>query len=297
MNSSGTRILNFGSLNIDHVYRVQDLVRPGETIASREYRKFPGGKGANQSVALVRAGAQVVHAGAVGPEGSWLVELLQREKIDTRFIQLLEEPTGHAVIQVDRHGENSIIIFGGANRCLREETIVQALDTFDGGNWLLLQNETNAVDLLLDEAYRRNYRICFNPAPLQKSTALYPLSKVEILMVNQTEGEALTGKTDPEAILTGIQNQYRIPEVVLTLGSQGALVLADSDTTHIPGVPTTVRDTTAAGDTFVGFYLKERSEGVIPERAADKANRAAALSVSREGAIPSIPLWSELDTS
>lgn len=159
-------ILNIGSLNIDHVYAVKAFVRAGETIASRQYRKHPGGKGANQSVALARAGAKVAHAGAVGPEGRWLIDLLQKEGIDTRFIQTVKEPSGHAVIQVDERGENAIFLYGGANQGLRKADIEKALDFFQPGDWLLLQNEINGLDTILEEAHRRRLRTCFNPAPL-----------------------------------------------------------------------------------------------------------------------------------
>ena len=140
-------VLNFGSLNIDHVYHVDHVARPGETLASRSYRVFAGGKGANQSAALALAGAPVAHAGRVGRDGRWLVEGLSDLGVDVDHVVVDDdEPTGHAVIQVEEQsGENAIVLFPGCNRRISPDQIRTCLNSFGSGDILLLQNETNDV--------------------------------------------------------------------------------------------------------------------------------------------------------
>ena len=138
-------ILTIGSLNIDHVYRVPRLVRPGETLAASDYRVFAGGKGFNQSVALARAGAAVRHAGCVGADGVWLLDRLRKEGVETSGVEKVGAPTGHAVIQVDDEGENAILLFGGANREVRPDQIRRAVNTMPADGLLLLQNEISHV--------------------------------------------------------------------------------------------------------------------------------------------------------
>ena len=122
------KIINFGSINIDHVYGVEHFVRPGETLESESYALFSGGKGANQSIALARAGAEVIHAGKVGADGAWLKTKLQESGVDVSLVEMVDLPTGHAVIQVNSEGENAIIIHGGANRSVSKANIKKVLD-------------------------------------------------------------------------------------------------------------------------------------------------------------------------
>ena len=148
-------ILNFGSCNIDLVYRLRHIVRPGETVAAERLSRFPGGKGLNQSVALSRAGAAVFHAGAIGQDGLWLRDLLEQEGVSTEYLRVVEEPTGHAVIQVDDAGMNSILLFGGANRCVSEEQVREVLSHFGPEDAVLLQNETSALGKIIARAFEK----------------------------------------------------------------------------------------------------------------------------------------------
>ena len=148
------KIINFGSINIDHVYGVEHFVRPGETLESESYSVFSGGKGANQSIALARAGAEVLHAGKVGADGGWLKTKLRDNGVDVSLVETVDLPTGHAVIQVNSEGENAIIIHGGANRTFSSADIDKVLESAEAGDYLLLQNEINAVEKVLEKALR-----------------------------------------------------------------------------------------------------------------------------------------------
>ena len=248
------KVLNFGSLNIDHVYRVADFVRPGETISAIGYAKFAGGKGLNQSIALARAGMTVLHAGRIGTDGIFLKELLAENQVDCSQLVISEnEHSGHAVIQVTDAGENSIVLFGGANQNISDAQIQSAMSVMDPGDFLLLQNEISAMPEILRAAAKRGLRIFFNPAPMNRKVFSYPLELVDTFIVNETEGEALGS-------LPG-------KNILMTLGAQGARYSPahGGKGVAIPAAPVDkVVDTTAAGDTFIGYF----SRGDGPQRDA-----------------------------
>ena len=160
------KILNFGSLNIDKVYKVPHFVRPGETISSRSYESFPGGKGLNQSIAVSRAGAAVFHAGTIGKDGLFLKEILERSGADTRYLRECGEVTGHALIQVSEEGENCIILFNGSNYENDRGFMDEVLKDFSKGDILLLQNEISNLDYLLQRGKEKGMRIMLNPSPM-----------------------------------------------------------------------------------------------------------------------------------
>ncbi len=283
-------ILNFGSLNIDHVYKVRDVSVPGETIAALDYQIFSGGKGLNQSLAAVRAGAQVRHAGCVGPEGIWLKDLMAAENVDVALTDVQDVPTGHAIIQVTETGENSIIIFGGANRAMELERLEQGLQAVQRPDFLLLQNETNLVPDAIRMASRQDIPVAFNPAPMDNRVMNdYPLQDVNLLFVNEIEGALLAGTEQPIQIADRLVARFPNVALILTLGAAGALYAAGAIRHRVPGHPVSVVDTTAAGDTFVGYFMAELDQGHPPGRALAQANQAAALCVTRPGAAPSIP--------
>ncbi|RLT43087.1 MAG: ribokinase [Chloroflexi bacterium] len=287
-------ILNFGSVNIDHVYRVAHLVRPGETIASRDYRQFSGGKGFNQSIALARAGATVSHAGRIGADGVWLREQLAADGADVGFLEVIDGPSGHAIIQVEAGGENAIILFGGANRTFTPDDAAEILSHFGPGDWLLLQNEISAMPEILRLAVERGLRIVFNPAPMGAEVLGYPLNGVSIFILNEVEGEAFTGASEADAILAGMHRRFPTATVVLTLGAAGCIYDDGTQRIALPAQKVDVVDTTAAGDTFIGYFLAGLSAGDDPQAALETATRAAAICVTRPGAAPSIPRREEL---
>ncbi len=288
------KILNFGSLNIDHVYQVDHIGRPGETLASSSYQVFAGGKGANQSAALARAGAAVCHAGQVGPQGQWLIEKLAALGVDMQFTLIGESPTGHAIIQVDSEGQNSIILYPGANKTLTTEQFNTTLKHFNEGDILLLQNEVNNISHLIEQANEQGLTICFNPAPYGPEIQTYALDKVDILVVNETEGMGLAKVNSTEFLIDRLADAYADAEIILTLGEKGSIYRSAQDCLEVPANLVEVVDTTAAGDTFIGYYLAGKAAHLSVVESLQRATRAAGLCATRPGAMDSIPANNEI---
>ncbi len=288
------RILNFGSLNIDMVYSVPHIVRPGETLSAPSRTLHAGGKGLNQSVAAARAGARVLHAGNVGEDGAFLRELLRDAGADISCLRTVPGPSGHAVIQVDEDGQNSILVCPGANAAYDRGYVAEVLDLAAPGDVVLTQNEMNDVPFLLREARDRGLTVVLNPSPITRDLLTWPLDLVDCFLVNETEGEALTGETEPDAILGAMGRQYPGAVTVLTLGPAGSARYEKGEILRQTGYPVKAVDTTAAGDTWTGYYLARRLCGDLPKDAMDWASLAAAIAVSRPGAAPSIPVLSEV---
>jgi ribokinase len=290
------RVMNIGSINIDHVYEVDHFVRPGETLGSLSYHSFAGGKGFNQSVALARAGAATLHAGRVGKEGAWLLQLLLREGVDTSHVTVGAATTGHAIIQVVPDGENAIVLYGGANRLITETDVASALSACSAGDFLLLQNETSAVAQAIQIAHTKGMRIVFNPAPMTAAVHQYPLELVDVFVLNETEAAELTGISDPAGVNAKMRELFPRAATVLTLGSKGA-IYSDADSRYQePALAVGAVDTTAAGDTFIGFFLAELMQTGDPAKALAKGCHAAAICVTRPGAADSIPSRHEMET-
>jgi len=289
----GVKVLNFGSLNLDFVYSVRALARPGETVHAQAREQFCGGKGLNQSIALARAGLPVFHAGCVGEDGAPLLKLLAENGVDTRHVRSLPGGSGHAVIQVEESGENSIILYGGANRAVQEAYIRETLADFSAGDVLVLQNEINGLALLLTQAREKGMRVVFNPAPFTREVCALPLDSVDYLFVNETEGMGLSGETDAKKIADTLFVRYGCA-VVLTLGKDGARYRDGMSDFIQPIFPAKAVDATGAGDTFTGFFLSAVFSGKTPQEAMALAARASAVTVSRLGAAQSIPFLREL---
>lgn len=289
------KVLNFGSLNLDYVYQVETILTPGETQASKSREIFCGGKGLNQSIALAKAGAAVYHAGMIGDEGDILLEVCRDNGVDTRFIRKIGGATGHTVIQVDRYGQNSILLFGGTNRKITEEFIDTVLDSFETGDILLLQNEINKLDYLIDEAYKKGMFIALNPSPYDSELTACDLSKVNLFFINEVEGKQMTGEDRPEDILEKMKKKYPNAGAVLTLGDAGSLY-QDKENCYRQGIyKTEAKDTTAAGDTFTGYFIASMIKGKSAPESLATAAKAAGIAVSRPGAAASIPLMEEVE--
>lgn len=291
---SAPSVINLGSINIDHVYHVPHFVRPGETLASTGYHRGAGGKGFNQSIALARAGQPVRHLGAIGPDGAWLREKLAAEHVDTRHLLASAEPTGHAIIQIVPAGQNSILLHAGANHAIPPAALASAFAFAAPGDWLLTQNETNSVPEALRAARARGLKVCLNPAPITPAVASFPFECVDLLVLNETEGADLSGQTTPAAILDTLLGRWPQLTIVLTLGSDGAIHATRETRTQVPAQRVHAVDTTAAGDTFLGYFLATLLSGHPPHTALERATRAAALAVNRPGAADSIPYSNEL---
>jgi ribokinase len=288
------RITNFGSLNIDHVYKVDSFVQPGETIRARTYSRFPGGKGLNQSVALARAGVKVRHAGLVGSDGSFLVSELQKNGVDVSFVQTSDAPTGHAVIQVNKDAENSIVVFGGANECLSDDYIQLLTESLTSDDFVLIQNEINSVETIIKRSKAKGVKICFNAAPYSEKVSSLPLEDVTYLFVNENEARGLTGENNSSDAIQKLSALYPRTHIIMTLGSKGATYIFQDVRETVQACKVTSKDTTGAGDTFVGFYMAFVMEGHSPKQCLEFASRAAAISTTREGAASSIPSRDEV---
>lgn len=288
------RILNFGSLNIDRVYQVEHFVRAGETILSGEYVSNIGGKGLNQSIALARAGAHVIHAGAIGPDGMDLKTALEADGVDTGYIMQVPEASGHAIIQI-ANGENCIIVYGGANQIIDPAYVSKVLDGFGTGDLLLLQNEISCVPYIMKQAKARGMKVAINASPVTEELLKYPLELADYIIVNEQEGGALANISDTsyEVILNCVAEKYRTA-VLLTVGEKGAYYRSGEAQYYQPVVKTNTVDTTGAGDTFCGYFLAGLSEGMEPGEILKMAAAAAAITVSRPGASKSIPWRTEI---
>lgn len=279
-------IFNLGSINIDRAYSLDHIVAPGETISASALRESPGGKGFNQSIALARAGATVKHIGAVGPDGARLVAMLREAGADTTAIAAVAEPTGHAIIQVDREGRNSIVVFAAANGTITPEAVRTALADAQPGDILICQNETSAIAETMREAKARKMRIVLNPSPFDEKIAAMPLELVDLFLVNETEDEALLEMGGAAAKAAR----------VVTRGADGCESLAPGrEPVRCASFRVKAVDTTAAGDTFTGYYLAALAAGADEAAALRRASAAAAISVTRHGAADSIPSAAEVD--
>ena len=288
------KIFNFGSLNIDHVYRVPHLVKPGETLGSHDYQMFVGGKGLNQSIALARAGADVCHVGCIGKDGDVLRQVLEENGVNTSFIEQVDGPSGHAIIEVDSKGENSILLYGGANMKNNADSISQVFEHISEGEFVLMQNEINGIPQIIEQGNKVKCQIVFNPAPMSTEVMNYPLQKVDYFILNQSEAEAMTGNDDPDEILRQLQRQFPHSKTVLTLGPRGAIYKDVKHQIPIDAIPTDALDTTGAGDTFTGYFLAEISQENNVHRALEIASKAASHCIQRAGAADSIPFRNEL---
>jgi ribokinase len=288
------RITNFGSCCIDNVYQVEHFVAPGETLPCTDYQVHPGGKGMNQSLALANAGADVRHAGHVGQDGLWMKDLMTAAGVDTSLTHVVEGPSGHANLQVTPQGENAIVIFAGANRLVTAEGIEEVFKDTRPGDFLLLQNEINLIPEIMHSARERAQRIVFNAAPMTSDVADYPLETVEFFIVNEIEGAAITGEQQVDNILEAMQHRFPQATTLLTLGGQGAIYQSTTERIVQPAFSVECIDSTGAGDTFTGFFLANFAAGLPVKTCLQKACRAGALCVTRQGAASSIPTAEEV---
>lgn len=283
------RIVNFGSLNIDYVYRVDEFLRPGETKPARSREIFCGGKGLNQSIACARAGLSTFHAGFLGYEGMFLKEKLAESGVATDFIREVKQTCGHAIIQVSDSGQNCILLYPGTNALLTEAFADEVLSHFSSGDVALFQNETNLVPELIEKASRKGLKVALNAAPFTEAVKAFPLELVDWLFVNEIEGASLSGEKAPEKIAARLRALYPNTEIILTLGAEGCLYTGGEGVFSEPAADVVPLDTTAAGDTFTGFYLMAALNGEGAKRALQVASAASGLAITRMGAADSIP--------
>jgi len=291
------KMVVFGSLNIDKTYSLEDFVRPGQTVSASKMEQFCGGKGFNQAIALRRAGNEVHFAGAVGQDGGMLLENLDRNGINRDHVKVTEGATGHAIIQLDKKGGNCIIILAGANGEITEADVDSTLAGFGAGDLIVLQNEISCVPYILRRAHEKGMIVAFNPSPYDGKIANCDLTCVDYLLVNEVEGAGMSGESAPDAILDVLHSRYPHLNVVLTLGGDGSVYQnAAGERFHCGVHKVEAVDTTAAGDTFTGYFLSGMLRHGDAAKALHTASVAAGIAVSRKGAEPSIPLMTEVET-
>ena len=285
-----TRILNFGSLNLDQVYRVDAFVQPGETKSSLSLETHCGGKGLNQSLAAARAGAEVWHAGLIGTDGEMLYDTLCENGINLSLLERADSVSGHAIIQVDASGQNCILLYGGTNQQLTQAYIDRALAAFGSHGMVLVQNETNLVGTIIEKAHARGLQVAINAAPMDEKVFTYPLDQVDWLIVNEMEGASIARCEKEADILPNLKRLYPRMKVLLTLGKRGAVCARETETETIGIYPVKVVDTTAAGDTFLGYFLTEVLDHADIADALALATAASSLCVQKMGAADSVPM-------
>ena len=294
------RVLCFGSLNIDYTYKVDHFVGKGETLSSESLQVFSGGKGLNQSIAQAKAGADTYHAGAIGEDGRFLLKIMEDAGVHTEYVaELPDVRTGNAIIQNDREGDNCILLYGGANQAVTQEQVDEVLSHFQAGDFLVLQNEINELEYIVRKAHEKKMKIVLNPSPMNEKVTALPLDFVDYFMLNEVEAGQILGRAvqdgyDGEALASALLARFPDAAVVLTLGGDGSVYMDREKTIRQPVYKVKAVDTTAAGDTFTGFFIGGIMNGLTVNEAMDQASRAAAVAVTRQGAAPSIPLLEEV---
>lgn len=288
-------VINFGSINIDHVYQVDHFVQPGETLSSSHYQQLLGGKGANQSIALAKAGSDVKHVGRINELDAHFKQTMIKHGIDCRFVTCTDTPTGHAIIQVNSAGENAIVLFGGANQEMDKQDILRALDVAEKGDWVLTQNETSCIDEVLQQATQNQLKVAFNPAPMTESVKSLPHDCIDLLIVNEVEASEIAGVSDLQHVEEYFRKDWPHAEVLITLGKSGVRMLRKEETIDVPAFVVDAVDTTAAGDTFIGYFLSAYSQRMDAKQALTRACAASAIAVTRIGAAQSIPSVVEVE--
>ncbi len=294
------KVLCFGSLNIDYTYKVPHFVKKGETLASERLQVFGGGKGLNQSVALAKAGTEVYHAGSIGQDGMFLLDMLKDAGANTDFVKILDTVrTGNAIIQNDKSGDNCIILYGGANQAITREQVDEVMSHFESGDYLVLQNEINELGYIVEKAHEKGMIIVLNPSPMNEKILALPLDVINYFILNEVEAAQILGKEDKgeeswEQIADDLLKKFPQATIVLTMGSEGSIFKNQKETVCQSIYKVQAVDTTAAGDTFSGYFIGGILGGLSAKEAMDQASKASAIAVTRKGAAPSIPLLAEV---
>ncbi len=285
-------ITNVGSINVDHVYRVPYFVKPGETLQTVSYQRVLGGKGANQSIALSRAGEAVQHVGAIGEDHKWILSEMANSNVGIEDISILQVPTGHALIQVDDNAENCILLYPGANEALDLSDLKKSFDGIKPDSWVLFQNEMPNLKEMITLAKSQGAKVAVNPAPFDLKAKDLPYDIIDLLIVNDIEAAELA-----EARLEGDQSKLSslCPLVIVTQGTKGAICFHQGETIEVPAFIVKAVDTTGAGDTFVGYLLSSIANGMDLGSAMKRASAASALAVTKSGASIAIPTSQEVE--
>ncbi len=291
------KVVNIGSINIDYVYQMEHFIQPGETKGCKSLTVGCGGKGLNQSIALAQAGAETYHVGIIGREGGFLAEKLREKGVHTDFVKTGEGASGHAIIQVDENGQNCIITYGGTNQQFTESWIDEVLSHFAPGDIAVLQNEINLIPYIMDRCHEKGMKIAFNAASFDERIKSYPLEKVDWLIVNEVEGGALSGAEGYDEIAEALIRKYPHTNVMLTMGKSGCIYRSRTEKFTSKACHVQAVDSTAAGDTFIGYFVRGIVSGLPVPDTLRLATVASGISVTRPGAADSVPAYDEVVAS
>ena len=295
------KILSFGSLNIDYVYKVSHFVKKGETLSAEELNVYTGGKGLNQSIALARAGVETYQAGAIGTDGMFLLEQLKEAGVKTDLVKILDDVrTGNAIIQNDDEGDNCIVLFGGANQAITKEQVDEVFKDFTNEDYLLIQNEINELSYIVEKAKEEGMKIILNPSPMNEKIMKLPLDQIDYFILNEIEAMQILKMDKPEEIdgkyiASLLHERFKDATIVLTLGSEGSVCISDDEYVEQSIYKVKAIDTTAAGDTYTGYFIAGILNGKTIKESMDIASKASAIAVTRQGAAPSIPVLEEVE--
>ena len=295
------KILSFGSLNIDYVYSVPHFVKKGETLSAKELNVYTGGKGLNQSIALSRAGVETYQAGAIGTDGMFLLEQLKEAGVKTDLVKILDDVrTGNAIIQNDDEGDNCIVLFGGANQAITKEQVDEVFKDFTNEDYLLIQNEINELSYIVEKAKEEGMKIILNPSPMNEKIMKLPLDQIDYFILNEIEAMQILEMGKPEEIdgkyiASLLHERFKDATIVLTLGSEGSVCISDDEYVEQSIYKVKAIDTTAAGDTYTGYFIAGILNGKTIKESMDIASKASAIAVTRQGAAPSIPVLEEVE--
>ena len=217
--------------------------------------------------------------------------------MDDRYIRRVPGKGGHTIIQVDATGQNCILLYGGTNQMQTKEMADEILSDFGEGDYLVLQNEINMLDYIIDRAYERGMKVILNPSPMDDRLKACDLTKISLFLLNEIEGEQLTGTAVPEEILEKLAALYPKAAFVLTLGSKGAYYFDGKERVFQDIFKVEAVDTTAAGDTFSGYFIAGMLEQLPVSECLKRAALASSIAVSRAGAAPSVPSREEVESA
>ena len=291
------KIVNFGSANIDFVYSLDHIVKTGETETTDKLEIFSGGKGLNQSIAISRAGTLVYHAGCIGNDGDMLKEILFNSGVDMSYVKNVDCKNGHAIIQVNSKGDNSIFLYPGSNEMISMEYIDKVLGDLEKNDIVLLQNEISNVKYIIEKSYEKGIRIVFNPSPYNDKIKDIDLNMISYIILNEIEAMDITGHTETEMCLDYFNENFSNLKVVLTLGNRGSVYSDLSERIYQPSYKVQAVDTTGAGDTFTGYFVSGIAQQKDYKEILKTASAAAAISVTKNGAAPSIPAIEEVENT
>ena len=296
------KIVVVGSTNMDMVVKTGHIPKPGETVLGGTFFMNPGGKGANQAVAVARLGGDVTFISKIGNDifGKQSSKIFDDEGVDIGGIYAeMNSPSGIALITVDDKGENSIVVAPGANAFLNDENVQDAFDKYPQAGVLLVQLEIpmETVEAAITYARSKQITVILNPAPMNAAVSNF-LDKIDIITPNAHEAEALSNHpiTDVDSAVVAAKKiqALGVRTVIITLGEEGAILLTGEDVQHIEAPKVEAVDSTAAGDVFNGAFAVALSEGKSLKHAVTFACRAAAIAVTKMGAQSSIPYRNEI---